>query len=1071
MSEITTNPPNILTVVWYNSDGRVRVTWENNATTSTEYTRVDIYRRVKGTATWSVVRTLLAPVGTQAFVDGQSVQQSYEFAMTATSSLGGKSVLSSDVDLNRVFTPVPTFDTLTRDAPNGSLEQGWATWTAGTVGVATVTGIIVEARRTGSGQAFTQVNQGSNTGAMRVPVSDGSSEWDVRLRAYGSAGTSEPTSVKVLEPWWEQPAAVSMLPTTRNSSGQVVLAWQNNTTTRAPYNQLVIWRAPLNSGSFVAHAWRNGGVTSYTDTSSYEHIGYRYQVIPNNSSEERYPSNVSTVTVQPGIDAPNAPAKPTVEYLAGDRIRVTWTATADADRYRVHALESGLTAPSLASGTVSGALTWEFDVGPNWAGQLAVQAGNIAGWSAALSPWSDEIVTTPAGARSVRASRTGVDIVITWAADSDTIAEGWEVERSTDGSTGWSLVADVSGAAARQAIHPSASFAVAHHYRVRPRRTGWTSTAAEWAYALAPVPIGAAPNKPLPLTVGYVPLGGDVLVEWEHRPLDGSPQIDGQIQWERYDPGTGTVADGDIDGLGLPDEFYLLPSAAFVSGFNARWRVQTASAWSPTSYSPWSDWAVLTPVARPTVSIITPTAGTVTAGEVFVSWSAPVQQQARVRLLSADGDPLDVRTVSSARSISLPVEDRTSYQAEVSVFDGRLWSVPQVVAFDVELDRPIRPQVTAAAEGSRVRLTITNPAGLDEQRRNYALSRDMTDWTRNNVYPVAFQDGEPGVLLAYATVPNLSKVHTASGQIVVAFDARSDALSSDLKASVVRVGGTLSQTITVDDTWQRYEVELNGDAVGSGELPEVQLQATTSDGVYLRNLVLTSMLTTDRSYFDGASDGDGLYYGTTGSDPIHGYHWEAIESASPAAVDIVTPPVVRSELFRLDADGWRSIGDAVGGIGWDNWPALCVTETYRVRAWSDDSYSDSLPVTVRVEHRDSILDFGPSMGQQVTCGPIATPGSGGTRDRQERLYAGHDYFTVYEAPRRSPRRVRVDATLFPRNSSWVEWIDALGAAGDMVLRTPSGLVVRGRPVSDSWDPGTRYMGKVGFEMVETGPRP
>lgn len=1070
MSEITTNPPSILTVVWYNSAGQVRVTWENNATTSTEYTRVDIYRRVKGTATWgNPVRTLLAPVGTQAFVDGQSVQQSYEFAMTATSSLGGKSVLSSDVDLNRVFTPVPTFDTLTRDAPNGSLIQGWATWTAATVGVATVTGIIIEARRTGSGQPFTQVNQGPNTGSLRVPVTDGSSEWDVRLRAYGSAGTSDPTSVKVLEPWWQRPASVSMLPSSRDGSGFVVLNWQNNATERAPYSQIEIWRAPLSSGGFTRIFLGSGTRTTYTDTSSVEHLGYRYQVIPVNSSAERTPSNIATVTVQPGIDAPNAPGKPTVEYLAGDRIRVTWTATADADRYRVHALESGLTAPSLVSGTVSGALTWEFDAGPNWAGQLAVQAGNIAGWSGALSPWSDEIVTTPAGPRNVRASRTGVDVVITWAADSDTIAEGWEVERSTDGVSGWSLVADVTGSGVRQAVHPSASFAVAHHYRVRPRRTGWTSTAAEWVAALAPVPVGAAPDKPLPLTVGWVPLGEEVPLEWLHRPVDGSPQTDAGINWERYNPTTGAVIDADSDAVGSGESVYPLPPTALVAGFNTRWRVQTMGASSP-AFSPWSDWAVLTPAARPVVSIITPS-GTVTAGEVLVSWSAPVQQQARVRLLSADGDPLDVRTLSSAKSIRLPVEDRRSYQAEVSVFDGRLWSVPQVVAFDVEIDRPIRPQVTATAEGARVRLDVTNPAGLAEQRRNYALTRDMSDWTRNNVFPVAFQDGPAGVLLTYAPVPNLTKIHTSSGQVVVAFDARSDALLSDLKVSAVRVGGTLSQTLTVDDTWQRYEVELNGDAVGSGESPEVQLQATTGDGVYLRNLVLTSAATVDRSYFDGESGGDGLYYGTTGSGPIHDYHWEAVEAASPAEVDIVTPPVVRTELFRLDADGWRSIGDAVGGIGWDNFPALCVDETYRVRAWSTDSYSDSLPVTVKVEHRDSILSFGPSMGQQVTCGPIATPGSGRTRDREERLYAGHDYYTVYEAARRSPGRVRVDATLFPRNSSWSDWIDALGAAGDMVLRTPSGLVLRGRPVSDSWDPGTRYMGKVGFELVETGPRP
>lgn len=1069
MSEITTNPPNILTVVWYNSDGRVRVTWENNATTSTEYTRVDIYRRVKGTATWgNPVRTLLAPVGTQAFVDGQSVQQSYEFAMTATSSLGGKSVLSSDVDLNRVYTAPPTFDTLTRDAPNGSLEQGWATWTAGTVGVATVTGIIVEARRTGSGQAFVQVNQGSNTGAMRVPVSDGSSEWDVRLRAYGSAGTSEPSSVKVLEPWWERPAAVSMLPTTRNGSGQVVLAWQNNTTERAPYNQLVIWRAPLNSGSFVAHAWRNGGVTSYTDTSSYEHIGYRYQVVPNNSSQERYPSNVSTVTVQPGIDAPGAPAKPTVEYLAGDRIRVTWTATTDADRYRVHALEAGSTAPALVSGTVTGSLTWEFDAGPNWAGQLAVQAGNIAGWSAAMSPWSDEIVTTPAGARSVRASRTGVDIVITWAADSDTIAEGWEVERSTDGSTGWSLVADVSGAATRQAVHPSASFAVEHHYRVRPRRTGWTSTAAEWAYALAPVPIGAAPDKPLPLTSGWVPFGETNLLEWEHRPVDGSPQTAANIQWERRALSGGALQSSGT-GTATTSQSWPLPSTALAGGAYTQWRVQTRGASSP-SYSPWSDWSVLNGQTRPTVTITSPT-GTVTAGEVLVSWAAPVQQQARVRLLSADGDPLDVRTVSSARSISLPVEDRRSYQAEVSVFDGRLWSVPQIVAFDVELDRPIRPQVTAAAEGSRVRLTITNPAGLDEQRRNYALSRDMTDWTTQYTLPASFDEGASGVLMVPAGVPNATKQHSAGGAITVAFDAKVYESAGVVRVRVLRAGAVvLDEYAYVGSSWNRYVFTLDGSPLGSGEVPEIQLEAFDSE-VYLRGLLVTSGAPGDASYFDGESGGDGLYYGTTGSGPIHDYHWEAVEAASPAEVDIITPPVVRSELFRLDADGWRSIGDAVGGIGWDNFPALCVDETYRVRAWSTDSYSDSLPVTVRVEHRDSILDFGPTMGQQVTCGPIATPGSGGTRDRQERLYAGHDYFTVYEAPRRSPRRVRVDATLFPRNSSWVEWIDALGAAGDMVLRTPSGLVVRGRPVSDSWDPGTRYMGKVGFELVETGPRP
>lgn len=69
-------------------------------------------------------------------------------------------------------------------------------------------------------------------------------------------------------------------------------------------------------------------------------------------------------------------------------------------------------------------------------------------------------------------------IVLTWTATASAWAEGYEVLRSTDGTT-YAVVATLAGAATESYTDSSLSFSTTYWYRVRALKHAWTSEAAE----------------------------------------------------------------------------------------------------------------------------------------------------------------------------------------------------------------------------------------------------------------------------------------------------------------------------------------------------------------------------------------------------------------------------------------------------------------------------------------------------------------------------------------------------------------------------------------------------------------
>ena len=371
------------------------------------------------------------------------------------------------------------------------------TWQHAGAGGSAATSYRVE--RSADGQVWTGV--GSTTAKEYTLSLSLSSSMRYRVIAVNAGGSSSPTQVTV-DSWWQPVAPASAPTSSRTASGQIQLGWTvSGITSRNPVRSIKVQRAPLLSGDYQTVATLGADKRDWIDTSTSITSQYRYRIVTVGDLGDA--TSQPTITVTSGISAPPAATSLSVARDPDnpDTLRVSYSTSGTADKpvtqVRLWAIDeqgresavTGLISASTANGLLVHA------AGPNRLLSHSVETRNAAGStrSAATAQWA----TTPLGAASLTARRVGAHVLLTWTTTGDTIATGWQIERSPDGGVNRYPLPPVAGGATREATHADASYSVRHEYWIRPVRDG--APEAAWVRASTVIPIGGAPNPPLPL--------------------------------------------------------------------------------------------------------------------------------------------------------------------------------------------------------------------------------------------------------------------------------------------------------------------------------------------------------------------------------------------------------------------------------------------------------------------------------------------------------------------------------------------------------------------------------------------
>lgn len=617
-----------------------------------------------------------------------SPEKSYEVRILA-GQYGVYSDLSSARSVNAWSTDAPNVTAVSRTGESAAA----VTYTGAVAGAVMVVQYrLATASGSWANRSFTP-SSASGTYTLSGLLS-GAAKYDVRAYNVVAGVDSVPSSERALEAWFSIPAGVSDLSGSRRADGTVDLAWSGSATTRTPYDGQRVYRAEGELGQFAVlpAGSLTGGRRTFHDATAKPERDYRYMVVPYNQAGEA--SSRPTVKSNATLTAPNAPSTCTAVYVSDTTADVSWADAAapgkPVTKYRIQRLLVGGAWANV--GEVPGTVLSLRHTGltKNGVYRFRVLAVNTAAVSVP-SAESADVVTTPAGASRVTATRNGFDVVVVWQAPANTIAASWTVEHTTDpdpvsaSEDKWfPLSAGTLSGAARQMVHVAATGGLPHTYRVRPTLTG--APVAPWVLSVK-LSQFLTPAPPTLLPVEPVDANGTIRLGWVYNSLDGTPQYSGEAQYRVQGTSTWTRNVTHYGG----ESFHDVPAGTLTNGTTYEWRVEVESLDAGPATSAIG---VFTTRARPIVYIVEPPTGEHKSSTLDVRWSTPSQSAWTAHLLDSNGNIVATRNgrqTSQRTTTFTGLVDGETYTVRVVIRDSVQESLPAEVGFVVVLDKPNPP--------------------------------------------------------------------------------------------------------------------------------------------------------------------------------------------------------------------------------------------------------------------------------------------------------------------------------------------------------------------------------------------
>jgi fibronectin type 3 domain-containing protein len=442
-----------------------------------------VQRSPDGSTTWTTVGT---PTSTSYNDTGLAAATTYYYRVSATN--GGTTSPNSAV-VSATTLPSPPLAPASLTATGASPTEIDLSWSAS----ATATSYRIErsASSTTGWSTLTTVTA-PTTSYADDSVSAGST-WYYRVFAIDSGGSSAASPVASA---FTPPATPSGLTATPASSTEIDLTWS----TAAGATGYTVQRSPDGSTGWTTIATPTG--TIYNDTGLTSATTYYYRVIATTSSSASAPS-----TVVSAMTPPSTPTGLTATASAPNTISLQWNDVAGETGFTMQRSNDGTTWANLAA--VGANVTSYTDTGLS-SGSIyyyrvsAVDAGGSSAPSAAVSATATG--TTPPQPTGVSASAaSSSEIDIQWQSVSG--ATGYRVERSPDGSTGWTAIH--TGTATTYS-DLGLTAATTYYYRVFATNSSGDSPASATVDATTlPLP-PAAPSNPAATAIS----GSQITVSW-----------------------------------------------------------------------------------------------------------------------------------------------------------------------------------------------------------------------------------------------------------------------------------------------------------------------------------------------------------------------------------------------------------------------------------------------------------------------------------------------------------------------------------------------------------------------------
>lgn len=306
-----------------------------------------------------------------------------------------------------------------------------------------------------------------------------------RTATSGFAITSKTVMLDVEESAPPVPNPPSALTATATGVSTIDLGWTDNSTDEVTFE---IERSADGTTGWTNIGSNSPGDTTFTDTGLSEHTVYYYRVKAVNAAGSSAYTSVANATT---LVAP--PTTLVVAENGATQLDLSWTDNSGVeDDYRIERSANGTTGWSEIGINSAGDTTYS-DTGltPGTAYFYRVRAKDGADYSTYSNVDSD----TTLGALAAPTGLTVTPILSTELAiafsDANADEEGFEIERSANGTTGWTVVQTQSGLTWR---NTGLSAATTYFYRVRAYRgadySSYSGTASATTYATLVAPTG-----------------------------------------------------------------------------------------------------------------------------------------------------------------------------------------------------------------------------------------------------------------------------------------------------------------------------------------------------------------------------------------------------------------------------------------------------------------------------------------------------------------------------------------------------------------------------------------------------
>jgi len=670
-------------------------------------------------------------------------------------------------------------------------------------------------------------------------------------------------------------------------ASSVTVYWTAATVTNAatPVVNYTIERSSDNATWTTVTTAVSGNATSYTDTSVNSSASYYYRVTAVNG--------IGSSTASTGVqDYYVATVTPTVSPIAStaNQLSVTWSApssnpalssytllratSTDNINWSSWSAPLSLSSPTATSYTETTALSSTY-----YKYQLTANNAQVSSIPAVSNVTQPYYISSPMSTPNVTRNTTDKNPTIQPVNYvSNPAVTTWTIERSLNGTSGWSTVISTN---ALPVIDTSVSSGTTYYYRLTGASSQLTSAASVASYAVTTNSVPSAPS------VSGIATTSNTVINWTSSTVvnPDTPVINYGIDrstngsvWTTITTALSSSATSYTDTVGTSNSVYYYRVYATNSLGTSPYSTSTLPSYINTT----------TPTATPTAS---------TANSITVTWSEPTSNPSLTNYTLQRSNSTDNATWGSWSTIGTPtstsyvdtaVSNSTYYRYQIRANNAQLFSAyvvsnstqPYYVTSPMNSPVLTNSSISTTSVNIAVPIYISNPSVSTWTIERGTTNGTWTYTTTSSTLPVTDTTVSAGTSYYYRLTANngqlTSSPSTSASITTYAVPTAPTPLSATaVSYNTINLSWTASTTNSVDNPVIDYKVER---ATNGGFTTGLTVVSSTVTGVTYTDTTASQTTT----YYYRVSARNGLGYSAVSS------IWSATTPVQPIYTSIDT---------------------------------------------------------------------------------------------------------------------------------------------------------------------------------------